>query len=75
MTEAVKVRRKRKYTTQEIVSTAKLLIQDKYFTWPSELADECDCSWSKANKVLLELKEQMGLKIYYAGRTKLFLDM
>jgi len=71
----LRVRRKRKYTSQEIASTAKLLIQEKYFTWPSELADECDCSWSKANKILLELADQMNLKIRYAGRTKLFLDV
>ena len=74
MTE-LKVRRKRRYTTQEIVMTAKALLEDKYFTWPSELADECDCSWSKANKILLELADQMNLKIHYAGRTKLFLDV
>ncbi len=71
----LRVRRKRRYSAHEIAMTAKLLLEEKYFTWPSELADECDCSWYLANKILLELKEQMHLKIFYAGRTKLFLDV
>ena len=70
-----KVKRKRKYSAEEISLIAEALLDEKSFTWPSELADECGCSWYLANKILLELKEQMGLKIHYAGRTKLFLDM
>jgi hypothetical protein len=58
-----------------IRKSALLLLEDKGFTYPSEVSREADCSWYMADKILLELADQMNLKIHYAGRTKLFLDV
>ena len=53
-----------------IRKSALLLLEDKGFTYPSEVSREADCSWYMADKIL----KSMGLRMYHLGCIKLYME-